>query len=281
LVKSPPELWAEVSEVEGLERHLGEFGEITITRAEPETKVAWEGENASGTVELEPTGWGTKVTITADVAEAEADPDSGDESRPHGGQPLAVGPDPLEPEPVAFEPKPDTGEPEPVAGEPEPVAGEPELVAVEPGPVPVEPDPGRLEPEPDPFEPEPVPAPRRRGFFARWFSRGHRDSAPAPAHPVRSLRAFPVDPEPQLPTWSRGELAPQPEPEAELEPVVEPVPTDDDDEFEFDFAIRRGDESPEAEEAPREALAPEHAKAVLEAALENLGQAHHRPFSRG
>ena len=44
LVKSPPELWAELSDPETLARHLGEFGEIRITRTEPETAVAWEGE---------------------------------------------------------------------------------------------------------------------------------------------------------------------------------------------------------------------------------------------
>ncbi|HEY7620750.1 MAG TPA: hypothetical protein VH834_13320, partial [Solirubrobacteraceae bacterium] len=64
LVKSPPELWAELSDVESLARHLGEFGEIRITRLDPETTVAWEGDRARGTVELEPSGWGTKVTIT-------------------------------------------------------------------------------------------------------------------------------------------------------------------------------------------------------------------------
>jgi hypothetical protein len=68
LVKSPPELWAEVSEPEALARHLGEFGEIRITRLEPETTVAWEGERASGTVHLEPSSWGTKVTLTASAA---------------------------------------------------------------------------------------------------------------------------------------------------------------------------------------------------------------------
>jgi hypothetical protein len=62
---SPPELWAELSDVESLARHLGEFGEIRITRLDPETTVAWEGDRARGTVRLEPSGWGTKVTITA------------------------------------------------------------------------------------------------------------------------------------------------------------------------------------------------------------------------
>src|SRR5690349_3821379 len=73
LVKSPPELWAEVSDVSTLARHLGEFGDIRITRLEAETTVVWEGDTARGTVCLEPSGWGTKVTITAEpVAEPSA-----------------------------------------------------------------------------------------------------------------------------------------------------------------------------------------------------------------
>ena len=47
LVKSPPELWSELSEVERLARHLGAFGEIRITKLEPEHTVAWEGEGAA------------------------------------------------------------------------------------------------------------------------------------------------------------------------------------------------------------------------------------------
>ena len=65
LVKSPPELWAELSDMAALARHLGEFGEIRITRTEPESVVEWEGELASGSVRLEPSGWGTTVTLTA------------------------------------------------------------------------------------------------------------------------------------------------------------------------------------------------------------------------
>ena len=65
LVKSPPELWAEISDPGALTRHLGEFGEIRITRLDPETTVAWEGDRVRGTVALEASGWGTKVTLTA------------------------------------------------------------------------------------------------------------------------------------------------------------------------------------------------------------------------
>ena len=74
LVKSPPELWAEVSDPGALARHLGEFGEIRITRTEPESLVVWEGEKAAGRVHLEPSGWGTRVTLTAEAAVVEPPP---------------------------------------------------------------------------------------------------------------------------------------------------------------------------------------------------------------
>jgi len=72
LVKSPPELWAEVSDADSLGRRLEALGEVSITRAEPESTVAWEGENVSGTVTLEPSGWGTKVRIEATLEEPAA-----------------------------------------------------------------------------------------------------------------------------------------------------------------------------------------------------------------
>ncbi len=64
LVKSPPELWTELSDPESLARHLGELGEIRITRTEPENLVEWEAEGTTGTVEIAPSGWGTRVTLT-------------------------------------------------------------------------------------------------------------------------------------------------------------------------------------------------------------------------
>ena len=75
LVKSPPELWEELSEVDRLAKHLGAFGEITITKLEPEHTVAWEGERASGTVSIEPSGWGTKVTLRAELPDPEPAPE--------------------------------------------------------------------------------------------------------------------------------------------------------------------------------------------------------------
>src|SRR4051794_41223927 len=135
LVKSPPELWAEISDAGLLARHLGEFGEIRITRLEAETTVVWEGDRARGTVKLEPSGWGTKVTITA---EAIAPP-----------EPEVV----TAQEPIAAVEVVEIAAAEPVvAAQPDPV----ETVAEEPPAA----EPAREEPQP-----------RRTGRFARLFRR--------------------------------------------------------------------------------------------------------------
>jgi hypothetical protein len=134
LVKSPPELWAELSDPETLARHLGEFGEIRIIRTEPETVVAWEGEQVCGTVTIGGSGWGTEVSLSARIAVPEPEPP----------------PVPPPPEPIEHTVR---------------VVGE-EVVRVEPPPVP--------EPEPDPEpEPEAMveAASPRAGFLARLFRR--------------------------------------------------------------------------------------------------------------
>ena len=120
LVKSPPELWAEVSDAGALARHLGEFGEIRITRTQPETVVEWEGDLATGSVLLEPSGWGTRVTLTAEPAavpvEPEPEPDPEPEPEPAAAAPARPGfwarlfgrrpAEPVPAEPAAVEPPP-------------------------------------------------------------------------------------------------------------------------------------------------------------------------------
>jgi len=103
LVKSPPELWAELSDPAALARHLGELGEIRITRVEPEKTVEWEAADTTGKVLLKPSGWGTKVTLT--VAREVAAPEPAPPEPPT--EPVAV----TEPEPEATldEPEPRTG----------------------------------------------------------------------------------------------------------------------------------------------------------------------------
>jgi hypothetical protein len=241
LVKSPPELWAEVSDVEALARHLGEFGEIRITRLDPETTVAWEGDRACGTVALEPSGWGTKVTITAKLAE---------EAAPEAAEPVAE-PEPPAPEPVA-EPEPEPPAPEPVAeAEPEPRAAAAAPVA-------------EAEPEPAAREAE-AEAPKV-GFFARMFGRRRRVEAVVETEPVA------VEPEP---------LATEPETEVEpvaVEPEPEPLAAEPDPE---PVVVEPEPEPRAAEPEPGPApLDAERAEAILTGVLDDLGSAHHRPFSR-
>ena len=85
LVKSAPELWAEVSDPACLARHLAAFGPIQITRAEQDVLVAWEGEHGTGTVRLEPSGFGTKVTLGAETRTAEVEPEPKPEPEPEPG----------------------------------------------------------------------------------------------------------------------------------------------------------------------------------------------------
>ncbi len=108
LVKSPPELWTELSDAAALARHLGEFGEIRITRLEPETRVVWEGDRVNGSVEIESSGWGTQVIFTVDVEAEEPVPEPVPEPEPEPDpepeRPATSGePDP-DPTPPAFRP---------------------------------------------------------------------------------------------------------------------------------------------------------------------------------
>jgi hypothetical protein len=236
LVKSPPELWAEVSDRESLCRRLAEFGEVRIVRVEPETTVAWEGEHARGTIEIESSGWGTQVRITA------------------------VTTDPAPPEPPA-----------PVAAEPDPApVPEPEPVAAEPEPPP-EPDPPAAVPtveQPEPVAAEPDP---RGGLFARLFGR-RRPAAEITPDPAPPLPTPEPDPEPPAPPppLDPPEPAPDPEPLPEPEPLPPPEP----------LPAPPEPPPPAASEEPQPGVSPERAQEVLEAVLDDLGAAHHRPFSR-
>ena len=161
LVKSPPELWAELSDPTTLARHLGELGEIRIVRTEPDRTVDWEaaaadGAHASGRVEIEPSGWGTKVTLSASRAiiepVPEAEPVSEVEAEAEAESEPEAEAEAIE---VMAEPEPEITEPEPRPGffarffrrrrQPDP---EPEATT-EPGAI-IEPEP-TVEPEPEPI----------------------------------------------------------------------------------------------------------------------------------
>jgi hypothetical protein len=242
LVKSSPELWAGVSDQESLGRYLHAFGEIRITGTDPETTVAWEGDQVSGTVEIASAGWGTKVTLTVEV-----------EDRPAVATPPVPAPEPevIKPELIVMAAPPAP----PVIAASVPAAPEAEAKPV---------------PEAKP-KPTPVPAPTRaapvkRGFLARLLDFG--PPIPDPPRPtVISAEPTPV-PEPGL------TAEPEPDPEPTPQPVAEPEPMPD--------PIVVPEVEPEVStEAPEPApMSAESINEILSGVLDDLGAAHHRPFSR-
>jgi hypothetical protein len=218
LVKSAPELWAECSDAASLARHLGRFGEIRITKLEPETAVAWEGDDVSGTVTLEPSGWGTRVTLTAS---ADASPASEADSPPESEPELAAE---LEPELAA---ELEFG----LAADPQRAAA-PEL---EP-----EPEAELLPPNDEQVMEEQDESPPAQTFLGRLLGRWRRQ--------VPAVEAE-EDSEPESPTPDAASA---------------------------DTLPRRARSRPRA---PVRELTPQ-ASALVEA-LESLGSAHRRPFSRG
>jgi hypothetical protein len=256
LVKSPPELWAELSDPTALARHLGELGEIRIVRTEPERTVEWAAESTTGTVSIKPSGWGTnvKLTVTREIVgtapeTAAAPPMAGSQPQPGESEPAGA----PEPKPVRDEPaaavEPETG----AAVEREREAAAVEAVAV---------------------EPEPKP---RRGFFARLFGRRR---APAPADLPRSHAQEPTgspaperSPEPRSPelpdAFAAVREALAPESFAVSHPYAA-LPRDISAELMAAEEVTAEEENAVAEEVT----------AVLTTVLDRLGAAHHRPFSR-
>jgi hypothetical protein len=200
LVKSPPELWAEVSSEDVLRRHLAPFGAIRITRREPESTVAWEGERASGTVSLDAAGWGTRVTLKAVPV------------TPLAGEPWV---DPrrwVAPEEEPWSP-PAPEEPQ-AAVEPEPEPEQPEAIA--------EPD---VEPEPEPA-PAAVEPPPRRGWLARLLRRAPAAEITPPTPPAPPPDPSPPTPRPDPSPEPPAPAPPTPDPTPPIEPP-EPAPTPD------------------------------------------------------
>ena len=62
MVKSAPELWDELVSEASLTRWLGE---VRVSVADPPNRLEWNAQGASGVIELESSGWGTKVRALA------------------------------------------------------------------------------------------------------------------------------------------------------------------------------------------------------------------------
>ncbi len=275
LVKSPPELWAEVSSEDSLARRLSEFGEIRITRVEPETTVAWEGDRASGTVQLAPAGWGTKVVLTATLTDRTPPPEEPD-ARHEPAPPLAASA-PRVPHPAPA--------PRPVqAARTQPPEQPPrDVIAVRTAPRCAPPTPGEE---------------HRPGFFSRLFRRQHKPEAQQPAAPAgaphhRQHPSHPAPParrplaaaprqmhEPGPPAPGPAPTPPDPDPaptparsDAPASPPPAPPPA-------ATAATAAPPPAATAAPPPAPALDPERTVAILTEVLDDLGAAHHRPFSR-
>jgi hypothetical protein len=247
LVKSPPELWAELSDQEALARHLGELGEIRITKIEPEQTVEWEAEAAKGKVQLKPSGWGTKVTLSVTQALPERSRRSGELDGAHE----------CSDEPTVDVPDAAVDVPDAAVDVPESSEHVEHATAEEPAPE---------------LAPEAEQAPRPR-FLARLFRRKARRTrvatttdavadADAGAHPA------PAEPVPANPAQTAAAAV-----------AIEPERTDssetggdaqqDTQQADLDAEIAATEEALEAQTTE-----------LLSTLLDRLGTAHHRPFSR-
>lgn len=254
LVKSPPELWAELSDPAALARHLGELGEIRIVRTEPERTVEWAAENTTGVVSIKPSGWGTKVTLSVtratdeDDSTATAEIDAGAESPRPAPDSAAL------PEPQSEPGQVPASENDAIALGESPASAEPSSTALLAG--------SEVAPE---LAREPQPEPRR-GFFARLFGRRR---VPAP-----TAIAAPATGESDAFAAVSRVLEPQAFAREHPFAVVPAAPA---------HAERTDDISAElmaAESVAAERVSAEEVTAVLTAVLDRLGAAHHRPFSR-
>jgi hypothetical protein len=64
LVKSPPELWDEIASEEALSQWLGE---VRVSALDPPSRIEWSANGVRGVIELEASGWGTRVRAHAET----------------------------------------------------------------------------------------------------------------------------------------------------------------------------------------------------------------------
>jgi hypothetical protein len=265
LVKSPPELWSELSDPAALARHLGELGEIRIVRVEPEKTVEWAAEHTTGTVSIQASGWGTKVTLS--VTRELVAPPSGPADAPQQPAEAESEPDLETAEPVETAAPDDTAEPTEIE-----TTVRMEAVSEEREP-PVEnaPQPASAETITGASEAASEQAPRM-GFFARLFRRRRRSEETAELRLDTSTSTPAPEPGGAFAAVSEA-LAPEAvgshaftDPHAAA--AAEPEQSTD-----------LGAELMAAEEVSAGDVAAEDT-AVLAAVLDRLGAAHHRPFSR-
>jgi hypothetical protein len=65
LVKSPPELWEELASREALARWLPD---VRVNALDPPSRIEWSADGVRGVIELEASGWGTRIRAQAVTA---------------------------------------------------------------------------------------------------------------------------------------------------------------------------------------------------------------------
>ncbi|MGH2833632.1 MAG: hypothetical protein ACRDK2_12735 [Solirubrobacteraceae bacterium] len=261
LVKSPPELWSELSDQDSLARHLADLGEIRITRTEPEQLVEWEAQQASGSVQIKASGWGTKVTLSVTrelPVDRVAEPQRPAQPEPELELASETTPEPL----IEVEAQPEEIEPSPVAQTEIEQGLETEAKPSEPEP----PTRAELEPEVETASEPTSSTQPRPGFFARLFKRRRACVTAAEAAGESAVS----DPEPVL------DQQPDPEPTLPLQALAAPQPI-------YPDPPANPAEAPAdivAELAAVEAQIGQDTTELLSSVLDRLGAAHHRPFSR-
>jgi hypothetical protein len=67
LVKSPPELWDEIASQEALARWLPD---VRVSALDPPSRIEWNADGVRGVIELEASGWGTRIRAQAVTGDA-------------------------------------------------------------------------------------------------------------------------------------------------------------------------------------------------------------------
>ncbi len=212
LVKSPPELWSELSDPRRSPATSGRWARSSITRTEPEQLVEWEARGVKGKVEISPSGWGTRVrlSVARELGVEPLAPAAEEPAASVGGHPLdallAEGrPEALRPpaEAPATETAEETGEAQEPPSEEEPAASAIETDAVLETAAPVE--------QAAHSEPTPAPATEAARRVASLLERSAQDAAPDGARPASAhLQALWQPREPEPAPASEQETPPEP-----------------------------------------------------------------------
>jgi hypothetical protein len=270
LVKSPPEVWAELEKAERLAELFGDDA-IKITRTEPDKAIEWQGTDAHGRIEIQGSSWGTKVRLTTEIDQ----PVAGEVEQIEAEAEVLVAQRAIESTSQS------PGDPQPAAATvPEPAVAEtaPEIEAetvVEPAPdtTPVVDAAKNSEPSTSESDAaEPLEA-KTASLWQRLKSMFNSEIA---IEPPAADELLADQPQPEATPTVEPEAVIEPQAEASPDAVIESEPVPDPEPIAADAAPAAPDQEPEPTPAP--APEPIDYEQRMTALLDHLGSAHKRPF---